>query len=535
MRVVFGDHVGDTLPRSGVGGRLQLPPVGPDAGGVDLRHGTRHGVVIGRHVARRDHLHQQLVAGGVAGGGQRGQGGELGGHQPGFVIGVVRQQALHHVLARPAAQRHADIGAVFEGERPRARALDRPRHPPAGAGELRQNVFSVATVDDDTGGGEEVVGARLALRGQVALLRRACHQLLEAGDALAGRAVAQCQVFELRAVVEGEHGQRAPAARARRRAVQVLERRVFAQAPRGRTMPQEVAELVPARHGRRTAVARHHDRTARVGIAQRARQGLVAHPAAQQPGHEGIARAQHVEHLDRKARAGDAIFHMGRNGAFERDAAHRPALHHDQPGRDFADAPQRSQVVAVAAGDVDLFFGADDQVAQRQHLLQMRAHLIGRHVALLAQARCGEAPQHGPVIDVEHHARAGGACGLHRAQAGIEGLRVGQVGARDQQRLRRGHESRVDVGRRQAHVGALLPVEHQRKGVAVADAEEDQGREALGVGAHLRHVHPFGGQRFAHEAAVVFVAHAGQHGGLQAQARRAHRGVGRRAPQVLGE
>ena len=48
------------------------------------------------------------------------------------------------------------------------------------------------------------------------------------------------------------------------------------------------------------------------------------------PGHERVAGAEHVEHLDREARAGDAVVEPSRDRAGEDDAAHRPALHHER-------------------------------------------------------------------------------------------------------------------------------------------------------------------------------------------------------------
>ena len=261
-------------------------------------------------------------------------------------------------------------------------------------------------------------------------------QQLEVRDAARRRAVHGGEFFELAAVVESEYRERRPAPRAGAGAVQLLQRFVVAQPRCRRAVLKEVAQLVPARHRRRATVARHDDRAARVRVTQRVLQRLVTHPAAQQPGHEGVACAEHVEDLDRETRALNAVVELCGNGLGAGHAAHRPALHHDQRFRQIADAAQRGMRVRAAAGDVHFFFGADDQVAQRQHGLKVPADVVGLDVALLAEAGCGQAPQHRAVVDVERHACAGGARGADRGHAGLVGLRLRQVRAREQQHPR---------------------------------------------------------------------------------------------------
>ncbi len=49
--------------------------------------------------------------------------------------------------------------------------------------------------------------------------------------------------------------------------------------------------------------------------------GCAAQPAAQQPRHERVARAEHVEHLDREACGSHAVLDAPRDLAGEGDAA----------------------------------------------------------------------------------------------------------------------------------------------------------------------------------------------------------------------
>ena len=86
---------------------------------------------------------------------------------------------------------------------------------------------------------------------------------------------------------------------------------------------------------------------------------------------------------------------------------------------------------------------------------------------------------------------------------------------------------RVEVADRDVHVGTLLAVEQQRKCLAVADAEDRQRRQALGVGDYVAHVNALGGEGLAHEASVLLVAHSCEHRRFKPQARRADRRIGR--------
>ena len=306
----------------------------------------------------------------------------------------------------------------------------------------------------------------------------------------------------------------------------MFQRCVFTQPAAARAVGQEVRQLFKARHGRRAAVARHDEGAAGVGVGAARGQRLAAQPAAQEAGHEGVAGAEHVEDFHREAGAGQAVVDARRDGAFEHHAAHRPTFHHKGGRAQLAQAAQRSQHVAGAAGDADLFFRADDQLAVGDDALQLRADGGRFDVALLAQAGAGQPPQHGPVVDVEHHALARGARHRHRTPAGGQGGGLRQVRARQQQRASAADEGRVDVVRRQPHVGAVVAVEHQRERLAVADAKEDERGQPLRIGAHLRHLHAFGRQPLAHETAVVFVADARQHRRPQPQAGHADGGVG---------
>ncbi len=59
-----------------------------------------------------------------------------------------------------------------------------------------------------------------------------------------------------------------------------------------------------------------------------------------------------------------------------------------------------------------------------------------------------------------------------------------------EQRPGRGNEIAVDVLRGDRHVGAVGPIEDVRKGLPVANAQDHQRGQALGVGGHVPGVAP---------------------------------------------
>ena len=63
------------------------------------------------------------------------------------------------------------------------------------------------------------------------------------------------------------------------------------------------------------------------------------------------------------------------------------------------------------------------------------------------------------------------------------------------------------------HVGAVLAVEDQRELLVVADAEDDERGQPLGVDLHAARVHPLAGKLLEDEAAHVLVADPGDHRG----------------------
>ena len=178
--------------------------------------------------------------------------------------------------------------------------------------------------------------------------------------------------------------------------------------------------------------------------------------------------------------------------AFNHRATQSAAFDHQRRSAERTHRAQAGhQVFGDATGDEKFFFGADQQIELRQHLLQLRGDMRVGHVAVLTRAARGQAPQHRAVIDVEHayHAVAGGVFqSLLRCGAGAG---CGQVCAGDGQCAAAGDKALMNGIRINRHIGAVLAHEQQRKGVAVFEAQEHQRGQALRVDLHLAGVAAF--------------------------------------------
>ena len=273
-------------------------------------------------------------------------------------------------------------------------------------------------------------------------------------------------------------------------------------------------------------------------LAMRAapRKSFAAQKAAHQAGGEGVAGAEHVEHLDALADRGRRVFQPRWHRAVDEAAALGAELDHQRRAAHLAHAAQAGQQVAGhAAGDHELLLGADQQIELRQHLLQLGGDRRVGDVAVRALAALGQAPQHGPVVDVEHAHHAVPACVAERGERGRAHRRRRQVRAGDQQRAATGDEVLADGCRVDGHVGAVLAHEQQREGVAVFQAQQHQAGQALGVDLHLAGVAALALQRLEQKAPHLLVADTRNHRRTQAQPGHAEGDVGRAAAQVLGK
>ena len=257
---------------------------------------------------------------------------------------------------------------------------------------------------------------------------------------------------------------------------------------------------------------------------------LAAQPPAQEPGHEGVAGAEHVEDLDREASADDSALELVGNGAIVDDAAQSAALQYDGRVGDRADGLQRVKHIVRPGGDHDFFFGADDQVAVGEHGVEPSRHRFGLHVAGEAGFMACEPPQVGPIVDVEYDFPAvsfGQSDGLCLCCGGV---RLGKMGSGHDDGAGASDQGFVDVALVQRHVGAIGPIEDRRRDALALHREQHQAAQPLLVGVHAVYGDAFADELFANEAAHLFGADARDQRCSQSEPRGANGDVGGQPP-----
>ena len=262
-------------------------------------------------------------------------------------------------------------------------------------------------------------------------------------DPLARRTDPVGDRLELRAVVDGERHQRF---RLRRRVVAQWMWLIASSLRSARwraAVLEEIAQLRPRRIFRRAEEARDREGAAGVRPGRAGLERLVAKPAAQEPGHEGVAGAEHVVDLDRETLADDPVVERRRDRTGKDDAAHRPALQDDGRRRDARGcARSEERASSVAAGDADLLLRADDEIAVGEHALQMLRNPVRLDEALLAGGVAGEAPKVRAIVDVEHDLASGGLCDADRLPLSGVGVRLGEMRPGDEDGPGRGDQGR---------------------------------------------------------------------------------------------
>ena len=148
--------------------------------------------------------------------------------------------------------------------------------------------------------------------------RRLHREALEGVDPLARRAGLVGDLLQLRAMVDREREERLRLRPPRRRPMDVVQRLVMAERVMRAALLEKRLQLDPGRIFRRAEQPRHGEGAAGVGPGRRGRVRLAPQPAAQEAAHEGVAGAEHVEHLDRKAAPDDAVVDAVRESRRER-------------------------------------------------------------------------------------------------------------------------------------------------------------------------------------------------------------------------
>ena len=186
--------------------------------------------------------------------------------------------------------------------------------------------------------------------------------------------------------------------------MQLFEPSILAQAAMAAAPIQKLLELDPARARRGAAMPRHGQRTAGVGEPAALLDGGIPQPAPQKAAHERVAGAQHVQHLDRKARAFDPPLDIVRHRARKPTQPIGPRLTTmSAPGARSARTAARVSVLPPARWI-------------SSSVPTIRSHAAGWRCSWRSPGRwrrsaprrpvAGEAPEDGPVVDVQYHAAA---------------------------------------------------------------------------------------------------------------------------------
>ena len=488
-------------------GGLECPPIRINPERVKTLQHAADRVVVNSSVPARDHLEHELVSGLPAGVEEPHDFCLLRRAQVRRIVRMVKDRALDRVHGRPLQECRSRIGILLEGERPRTWHLDRAPDPKVPVRGIAERLFPKPIV--------EKYSEPVAAAGGFA--RRLQGQRLETSDSLEIGAEALCQNFELTAVVDRESQEAVLRSALGRGPVNLIEPGVRPQSAPGTPVVQEIRQLGPGRDRRRAAVAGYGEGAAGVGKLAAGLVGLIPYPAAQESAYEGVASADDVVDLDRETGTGYAVIQSIRDRIREYDASHRAALTHYDCAAPRADGPDRGQSVGAAAGHMDLLLGPDDKVAERQDRLQMLGHPIASHIALFAEAMAGQAPKDRTVVDVEHDPAMRRSSGFRRLARGRLDGGGREMGPGQHHGLGGGDVVRVDVAFGEGHVGAFLTVENERKGIRVANAENDQRRQPFRVRDQSRRIHALALKSLANEPAHVLVADAADEACPQAQ------------------
>ena len=221
-------------------------------------------------------------------------------------------------------------------------------------------------------------------------------------------------LFQLQTVIKGKGAHSGPIAGAVGGPMHLLQLDVIAQIRLLEAALKEKGQLFPAGIGRGTAVTTDRKGPTGIGVFEGRGPVFAIKPTLEQTRHKPVPRAQHVEHLNRKARPGLTVIQTVRNIALKRHSPVRTAFTHQRRARHSPHRPQGRNRVRAAARDVEFLFGAHDQVKVMQAGLQFGRDLGALDKAALAIAMARHAPKVRAVINVQRRLQSRRARDLQR-------------------------------------------------------------------------------------------------------------------------
>ena len=157
-------------------------------------------------------------------------------------------------------------------------------------------------------------------------------------------------------------------------------------------MREKIVQFGFGRHGGRAGMARDDQRAA--SVAAPAADAVIrpAQPAGEEAGEKSIASAEQVEYFDARAGDEEGLVETCRDLAFDDRTTPRPQFDDEGGRRQLAHGLQGCVQILGAAGNVEFFFRADDEVEMRQNFLKMARDRQARDIARFAVARCCQPP-----------------------------------------------------------------------------------------------------------------------------------------------
>ena len=418
FRIVAVQGGRDLLPFGLRVGGVDLPPVGEELVRVNLLDGEGQHFAVLAESFRKDHLQHQTPLQRIADRLQLLEQGEL---LPLFLCFQMRMEVPQHLHEPSAGALNEVFVKILFGQplhRKRTRSLNRGAHMIIPIGRLLKDVSAKLRVHEQ--------GQRLATVLGIDPLEALEHQVFELADLRRGDPLQRAGLLELPPVIKSQHLQWQVSRSPQHRALVQLQ-----QGGTGQHLGvavkvfDQVLQFVEGGHRGGAAVTGHGEGAVSIAPQGAGFQRLVPQPAPQKSGGKRISRPKDVQHLNRKGSRLD-----GRGGTGGEDfTALLSALEDNRCRGKFPDGLKRGFQRCHPARNHHLLLGANDQVKVRKQRLQHTGDGFGSDKARLPIACCGQAPQHGAVVNVEDHGASSLLSDFDRVFAGFQHGRSGEAGS----------------------------------------------------------------------------------------------------------
>ena len=170
-----------------------------------------------------------------------------------------------------------------------------------------------------------------------------------------------------------------------------------------------------------------------------------------------------------------------------------------------------------------------------QNALQMSRDGLACRKPALAIPMTTERPQIGPIIDVKTDPATIFAGKFHRLETRIGNTLSAEMRPCYKNGTCRGNEILIDVILAYRHIGTIFTIENQRKLFTIADTQQHQSGQSLGVGNHIGCVNALGLKLLSNEAAHMLITNTGDQRRLQTKTGATDADVGWASTNIFGK